>query len=233
MVFRFHRSIRLLPGIRLNFGKHGVSTSIGVRGAHVTFGASGTRTTVGLPGTGLSYTHVDRSRHTLPVATTSQAASGPAALPGSKRPGVLWVGLAVAVLVVEIGRLTSPAPTAPVSTPQAVQSAAPVPAEAQAHARAAEVKRAALGVGQIRQAIANSNSLKLSRVTVMPDGAVCYRLHLQNSRGVEYLRTAVIDRTGLQVSGSIGFDGVWNRVCPSRGGRDITAELQNVESLAG
>ena len=38
MGFRFHRSIRLLPGIRLNFGKRGISASIGVRGAHVTYG---------------------------------------------------------------------------------------------------------------------------------------------------------------------------------------------------
>jgi hypothetical protein len=60
MGFRFRRSIRILPGIRLNIGKRGVSTSIGVRGAHVTFGRTGTRTTVGLPGSGLSYTQVRR-----------------------------------------------------------------------------------------------------------------------------------------------------------------------------
>ena len=29
MGFRFRRSIKILPGIRLNFGKRGVSTSIG------------------------------------------------------------------------------------------------------------------------------------------------------------------------------------------------------------
>jgi uncharacterized protein DUF4236 len=33
MGFRFHRSLKILPGIRLNFGKRGISTSIGVRGA--------------------------------------------------------------------------------------------------------------------------------------------------------------------------------------------------------
>ena len=56
MGFRFRRSFRLLPGIRLNLGKRGVSTSVGVRGTHVTFGSSGTRETIGVPGTGLSYT---------------------------------------------------------------------------------------------------------------------------------------------------------------------------------
>jgi hypothetical protein len=54
--FRFHRSIRLLPGVRLNLSKSGVSTSIGTRGAWLTFGERGTRTTVGIPGTGISYT---------------------------------------------------------------------------------------------------------------------------------------------------------------------------------
>ena len=57
MGFRFHRSVKLFPGLRLNFGKRGISASIGVRGAHVTYGPTGTRTTVGLPGSGLSYTH--------------------------------------------------------------------------------------------------------------------------------------------------------------------------------
>jgi hypothetical protein len=64
MGFRFRRSIRILPGLRLNIGKRGVSTSIGVRGAHVTFGKTGTRTTVGLPGSGLSYTHLERPHQT-------------------------------------------------------------------------------------------------------------------------------------------------------------------------
>jgi Protein of unknown function (DUF4236) len=56
--FRFRRSIRILPGVRVNLSKSGVSTSVGVRGAQVTFGHDQVRTTVGLPGTGLSYTDV-------------------------------------------------------------------------------------------------------------------------------------------------------------------------------
>jgi hypothetical protein len=66
MGFRFRRSIKLFPGLRLNFGKRGISASIGVRGAHVTYGPTGTRTTVGLPGSGLSYTHFDSSISIVP-----------------------------------------------------------------------------------------------------------------------------------------------------------------------
>lgn len=55
MGFRFRRSVRVLPGVRLNFGKSGVSTSVGGKGATVNFSKRGTRTTVGVPGTGLSH----------------------------------------------------------------------------------------------------------------------------------------------------------------------------------
>jgi len=53
--FRFHRSIRLLPGLRLNISKRGGSVSVGGRGATVNLNKKGVRTTVGLPGSGLSY----------------------------------------------------------------------------------------------------------------------------------------------------------------------------------
>jgi len=55
MGFRFRKSIKLFPGIRINLSKSGVSTSVGVPGATVNFSDKGTRTTVGLPGTGMSY----------------------------------------------------------------------------------------------------------------------------------------------------------------------------------
>jgi len=55
MGLRFHRSISLLPGVRLNFGKRGMSTTIGPRGASVNTGPRGTYANLGLPGSGLSY----------------------------------------------------------------------------------------------------------------------------------------------------------------------------------
>jgi len=55
MGFRFRRSISILPGLRLNLSKNGLSTSIGPRGATLNFGPRGPRYTVGIPGTGLSY----------------------------------------------------------------------------------------------------------------------------------------------------------------------------------
>jgi hypothetical protein len=97
MGFRFRRSIKLLPGIRLNFGKRGVSTSIGVRGAHVTFGKSGTRTTVGLPGSGLSFMLLDKQRRERVVALDPSLNSGMP--PGRASRGWLWIALIVVVIV--------------------------------------------------------------------------------------------------------------------------------------
>ena len=62
MPFRFRRSVRLLPGFRLNASKGGLSVSAGKRGAHVTVGPGGTRTTAGIPGSGVSYTTTSRRR---------------------------------------------------------------------------------------------------------------------------------------------------------------------------
>lgn len=56
MGFRFRRSLKILPGVRLNLSGSGASVSLGARGFHYTIGPRGTRVTAGLPGTGLSWT---------------------------------------------------------------------------------------------------------------------------------------------------------------------------------
>jgi hypothetical protein len=53
--WRFQRSVSIFPGVRLNFSRSGISTSVGVKGATVNFGRHGQKTTLGLPGTGLSH----------------------------------------------------------------------------------------------------------------------------------------------------------------------------------
>lgn len=60
MGLRFRRSVRLFPGVRLNFSRSGLSATVGVRGAGLTLGSRGTYANIGIPGTGLSYrTRVD------------------------------------------------------------------------------------------------------------------------------------------------------------------------------
>lgn len=54
--FRFRKSIKIAPGVKLNFNKKSSSITFGGKGAHYTVNSNGKRTTsVGIPGTGLSY----------------------------------------------------------------------------------------------------------------------------------------------------------------------------------
>ncbi len=89
MGLRFRRSIRLLPGVRLNFSRSGISTSLGGHGATVNLSHRGVRTTVGLPGTGLSYSHLDPHQN------------GTSASPA--QPQSTGAGCLVALVVIGIG----------------------------------------------------------------------------------------------------------------------------------
>lgn len=53
MGWRFRRTIKVAPGIRLNVSKSGVSTTIGSRGASVNIGKRGVYRNLSIPGTGL------------------------------------------------------------------------------------------------------------------------------------------------------------------------------------
>lgn len=55
MGLRFHRSVRVLPGMRLHLSQRGVSTTLGVPGLSMNVGRHGAKPNVGLPGTGLAY----------------------------------------------------------------------------------------------------------------------------------------------------------------------------------
>lgn len=52
---RFRKSWGILPGVKVNLSKTGVSTSLGGHGATVNLGTRSRTATVGIPGTGLSY----------------------------------------------------------------------------------------------------------------------------------------------------------------------------------
>jgi hypothetical protein len=53
--FRFRKTFSILPGVRINLSKTGVSSSLGGHGAIVNVGKNGPMVTLGVPGTGLSY----------------------------------------------------------------------------------------------------------------------------------------------------------------------------------
>ena len=56
MGFRFRRTFKIIPGVRLNLSRSGPSVSLGPRGLRYTLGLKGSRVTAGIPGSGLSWT---------------------------------------------------------------------------------------------------------------------------------------------------------------------------------
>ena len=80
MGFRFRKSIKILPGVKINLTKNGISSaSIGKSGANINIGKKGTRTTVGIPGSGLSYSKYKayQNRSVTPNRTSSDDLTPP------------------------------------------------------------------------------------------------------------------------------------------------------------
>ena len=56
MGLRFRKSVKIAPGIKLNFGRKSHSVTFGGKGFHHTISSTGRKTTTaGIPGTGISY----------------------------------------------------------------------------------------------------------------------------------------------------------------------------------
>ena len=70
MAFRFRKSIKIFPGIKINFGKKSVGVSIGNKLGGVSINSkTGTTTRVSVPGTGISYTQ--KAKKTIPSKTAN------------------------------------------------------------------------------------------------------------------------------------------------------------------
>lgn len=93
MGFRFRRSIKVGPGVRLNVGKKSMGLSVGTRGLRYSVSTSGRRaTTVGIPGTGLSHVQTSSGSRT----STRSRAAGTRSTPAARRqppPGAAQAAL--------------------------------------------------------------------------------------------------------------------------------------------
>lgn len=99
MGFGFKKSIKVVPGVRLNVGKMRSSVSLGGKGLTTNISKRGVKTTASIPGTGMSYTSDgSRSKGTKRKdVPTSETASGK----GSVLSGFLMlVGIAAIIYVV-------------------------------------------------------------------------------------------------------------------------------------
>ncbi|WP_371422632.1 DUF4236 domain-containing protein [Tardiphaga sp.] len=71
MGLRFRKSIKLVPGVRLNIGLRRTSLSFGGKGFTYNLGSNGSRVTVGLPGSGLSYSTNLQHQHPATLLANS------------------------------------------------------------------------------------------------------------------------------------------------------------------
>jgi hypothetical protein len=92
MGLRFSRRFRIVPGLRLNLSRSGVSASVGRRGAWFTVGPRGTRETIGIPGTGISYSE----QQPVTNATSTEPSAGEM---------VFWILAVVVVVAIVVGAL--------------------------------------------------------------------------------------------------------------------------------
>lgn len=76
MGWRFRKTLRILPGVRLNISKGGISTTLGPRGASINLGHKGVRSTVGLPGSGISHSQMLTSSSVPPSNVGSKNSDG-------------------------------------------------------------------------------------------------------------------------------------------------------------
>jgi len=94
MTLRFRKSMKLMPGVRINFNKNSVGMSFGVPGARYTINSKGRRTvSTGIPGTGLYNIETLSRGERSPSASASRSnldaeqAFAPNDLPKSMQPG--------------------------------------------------------------------------------------------------------------------------------------------------
>ncbi len=72
MGWRFHKSFKLFPGVRVNVGKKRISSlSVGPRGAKLNINKKGTKLTTSIPGTGISHTTQLTQRLDVPSGKSS------------------------------------------------------------------------------------------------------------------------------------------------------------------
>lgn len=103
----FRRSIKILPGLKVNVGKKGTSVTVGARGAHVTYGKGRKTASVGVPGTGVYYR---KTISTKEKTSVNAAYSGQQQLPQrTKAENQTWgfVFLAIGIVILLLAFLAS------------------------------------------------------------------------------------------------------------------------------
>lgn len=100
MAIRFRKSVKIMPGVKVNFSSSGTSMTVGPKGFTTTYGKRGKYRNVGIPGTGIStrYKVGGKKRHTKNARkgagrrTTSAGAQRQPQIPAAVREWMEYTG---------------------------------------------------------------------------------------------------------------------------------------------
>lgn len=96
MGFRFRKSFKVAPGIKLNLGKKSAGVSFGGKGFRTSVSSSGRKTTsVGVPGTGMSYVSTSGGSS----SSKSKSSKGSTSSMNSSKKGGCWVIFAPLLII--------------------------------------------------------------------------------------------------------------------------------------
>lgn len=113
MGFRFKKSVKIAPGVKLNFGKKSTSVTFGGKGVRYTVSSTGRKTkSVSIPGTGLSYSEsttakkscLDRTTKACPSEYNTTKAVREYSPKAYRKTGIILI--VIAALTLLIGLLT-------------------------------------------------------------------------------------------------------------------------------
>lgn len=101
MGFRFRKSIKIAPGVKLNLNKKSVGVTAGVKGAHYTVNSKGKKTaTVGIPGTGISFSESTSTKKKAASYTSESNSNNSSKSGGCSAKGCLTLFLSLIALAI-------------------------------------------------------------------------------------------------------------------------------------
>ena len=105
MGFRFRKSFKIAPGVKLNLGKKSAGISVGGKGFRKSFSTSGRSTTsVGVPGTGLSYVSTSSGSSKAKKSSAKESGSN---MSSSKKSGCWIIAVPILIILFIVGGIAS------------------------------------------------------------------------------------------------------------------------------
>ena len=105
MSLRFRKSMKIAPGVRMNFSKSGVGFSVGTKGARVSVSPKGKVTrTIGIPGTGIyDVKTISTNSETTVKPNRQQSTAAKPKIPFYKTS---WFNILMLIFILPVGVIT-------------------------------------------------------------------------------------------------------------------------------